>query len=324
MASPAEGNFEGRTILNRLDEENMKLDQAEEIRLAPLRAKLLMTREKRVWPGKDDKVLTDWNGMTIKALALAARIFNRPDWMEAARKAYDFILDQLRDDTRLLHSWREGQAKNRAVLDDYVQMMVAAHALHQADPDPAYIRQMENWFQILEDQYQDGTGGYFLTAAEATDLITRTRTAQDQATPSGNGQMVEILIHLYCLTGKTLYRDRAEETIRAFSSLLDQRSIGLTSLLTGAGYAMKPLQIVVSSNQVDEDAKALLDCVSRISLPLHSLDLVTADRDLSVDHPAHGKGPVDGKAAAYVCVGPVCSLPLTEEGALEKHLETLK
>ena len=320
----AGGNFEGRTILNRLAAENMQLNQAEEIRLAPMRAKLLMTREKRIWPGKDDKVLTDWNGMTIRALALAARIFNRPDWLEAAQKAYQLILTNMTKDGRLLHSWREGQARHRAILDDYVQMMGAALALNQSSPDPLYIQQVESWFQILEDHYHEGTGGYFLTADEASDLITRTRSAQDQATPSGNGQMVEILTQLYCLTGKTLYRERAEDQIRAFSAGLDQRSIGLTSLLTGAAFSLKPLQIVIAGEKGDEGAKRLLDCLSGISLPIHSLDLVTADSPLPQDHPAHGKGPVDGQAAAYICVGPVCSLPLTDEEALEKHLSELK
>ncbi|RED51358.1 thioredoxin domain-containing protein [Aestuariispira insulae] len=320
----AAGNFEGRNILNRLSSESRPYSPDQEKHMAPLRAKLLAVREKRVWPGKDDKVLVDWNGMTIKALAFAGRVFDQPSWINAADHAFQFILNHMMEGKRLLHSWRDNRAQHTAILDDYAHMMQAAIALYQATGKTTYLDHVENWFEIIETHYHDPNGAYFLTADDVTNLICRTKTAMDQAVPSGNGILVEALTAFYCLTGKTLYRERAEEIITTFSGELNQRGFSFSNLLTGAEFLENPIQMVLAGDPTDPTAKSFISAISSASLPLNILDFTGPDRQLPDSHPAHGKAMIDGKATLYLCQGPVCSAPITKINDLEKALSALK
>ena len=312
------GNFEGATILNRLGSLALG-DAAAEAALADGRRVLLKAREGRVRPGWDDKVLADWNGLMIAALANAGTVFEEPAWIEAAQRAFAFVCGTMQTAGRLGHSWRAGKLKHTATLDDYANMARAALALHEATGDTAALDQARLWIGVLDRHYWDiRNGGYFFTADDADDLILRTKTAYDSATPSGNGTLVGVLGRLYLLTGEEAYRKRAEALIDAFAGEVARNFFPLATLLNSAELVHDPLQVVLVGDPAGvEDLRRV---VLGRSLPNRVLTIVPPGADLPETHPAHGKGAVGGAATAYVCFGMTCSPPVTEPQALNEAL----
>jgi uncharacterized protein YyaL (SSP411 family) len=316
------GNWEnGKSILNRLDSIEL-LDQETEAALAADRATLLALREKRVRPGLDDKALADWNGLAIAAIAKAAVVFEREDWLRLAADAFDFVTTAMSDEGgRLLHSWRAGRAKHVAVLDDYADLSRAALALYEARGEDRYLEHCRRWVEIVETHYRDARdGGYFFTADDAEALITRAKIAEDAPLPSGNGTMLQVLAHLYYLTGDDAYRDRAEKIIACFSGLVRRGPLGFSTLLSGAETLREAIQIVVIGEREASDTAALLRAVQGVSLPGRALSVIAPGAALPRTHPAFGKTQQEDRATAYVCRGPVCSLPLVESDALTAAL----
>ncbi len=320
-----EGNWEGHTILNRLRTPALA-DAATERELAACRALLLRERAGRVRPGWDDKVLADWNGLMIAAMANAGLVFERPDWVEAARAAFAFIQARMTAaDGRLRHSWRAGQARHPANVDDYANLCRAALALHEAGAGDALPDQAREWIAILDRHYWDPEGGgYFFTADDTEGLIARAKTAADAAVPAGNGTMVGALTRLSLLTGEDAWRRRAEAIVATFSGEAARNFFPLATLLNNVELLAKPLQIVVVGDKGAADFEALRGAVYEISLPNRVVQTLAPDAALPADHPAYGKGLVDGRPAAYLCEGPVCSLPLTDPAALRAALEKVR
>jgi uncharacterized protein YyaL (SSP411 family) len=316
----AEGNWEGRTILNRL-KAPAPLDAAEEAELSEARTILFRAREKRVRPGLDDKVLADWNGLLIAGLANAGLVFDRPDWVAMGRDAFDFVRREMTDgDGRLFHSWRARQARHPASVDDYANLTRAALALHEATGEGDFLAAARELVAVLDRHYWDKAGGgYFFAADDTEGLITRAKTAADAATPAGNGTLVAALARLALLTGESGYRARAEAILCAFSGEVGRNFFPLAGLLNSGEVLAKPVQIVLVG-----ESEALRRAVYRVSLPNRVVLVLPEGGTLPPGHPAAGKGLVDGKPAAYVCDGPVCSLPLTEPDALIDNLTRLR
>jgi hypothetical protein len=315
------GNWEGKTILNRLHTIPLG-DEAGEAALAVDRATLLALRAQRVRPGCDDKVLADWNGLMIAALATAGSAFGRPEWIALAVAAFDFVRGQMDEgDGRLAHAWREGKRAHRAVLDDYANMSRAALMLHEATGQERYLDAARAWVAICDAHYRDpARGGYFFTADDAEALLVRTKQAYDQPNPAGDGTMVEVLARLYYLTGDETYRARAEEVLGVFAGEVERHLFGLATLLNGAELLARALQIVVVGKREATDTQALLAVIAGQCLPTKIVSVIEDGATLSHAHPAAGKSSVGGRAAVYLCEGPVCSLPLTEPDALSQAL----
>ncbi|MBM3570892.1 MAG: thioredoxin domain-containing protein [Alphaproteobacteria bacterium] len=314
------GNWEGHTILNR--SRRLSLGAAiDEAQLARCRAILWRERENRVRPGWDDKVLVDWNGMMIAALARAGMVFDMPSWIDMAITAFDFVCQHMIENGRLRHSWRHGVVKHAACLDDYGHMAAAALALDSATGNSTYRERATAWLDILDRHYWDrDAGGYFFTADDAPGLIVRTKTAHDNAVPAGNGILVDVLARLYFLTGETRFRDRADALIGAFSGELGRNIFGLSSLLNGCETIENNVQIVIVGEPGSPDVKGLVRAALGVSLPSAILSVVRPQAALFVGHPAHGKTKLGHQSAAYVCRGPVCSLPITDPAALTTAL----
>ena len=308
----AAGNWEGRNILNRLD----SMDVPDEPALAEARAALLAVRERRERPLRDDKVLADWNGLMIGALARAGAAFDEPGWIALAERAFTFVAAHMTaPDGRLRHSWRLGRARHPASLDDYGAMMRAALLLEEATGERRYREKVLGWLEIVERHYGDGTGGWFFAADDTERLIVRARTAADNPTPSGNGMMVEALARLWWLTGEDRYRQRAEAAVAAFAGEVARNIFPLSTLLNANALLQEAVQVVLAG-----DDGRLRRAVERVSLPNRVLALIDASEMLPDGHPAAGKTAVDGRPTAYVCRGPVCSLPVTGPDELEALL----
>jgi len=316
----AGGNWEGKTILNRLHSMEL-LDEATEVEMAAGRKILLDSRAHRIRPGKDTKVLADWNGLMIAALAFASHVFNRPEWRELAQQAYDFVGAAMRPNGRLLHSWCAGDARHPATLDDHANLARAALALHECTGDDRYIKDAVNFIDEIEQHYKDENGAYFFAADDTPNLITRTKTVSDNATPSGNGTLVGVLARLFYLTGSERYRALADNIVKTFAGEPTRNFFPLSTLINSSELLRRGQQIVVIGDRDDAQAQSLIDCVNARSLPDRILNVVSAPGDLPAGHPAEGKEKLDGRATAYVCEGPVCSLPVNTDADLAALLD---
>ena len=317
----ASGNWEGKVILNRLRAVSLA-DAATEATLADCRKTLLDARAKRVPPGKDDKVLADWNGLMISAFTNAAAAFDREDWLDAARRAFAFVEQHMMDQGRLMHSWCAGYARHPATLDDYANLCRAAVILFEVTGEPRYLMQAESWFATVQEHYADPQGGgYFFAAADTPHLITRAKTAADSAAPAGNGTLAGVLARMFYLTGDDTYRAESEKLIAAFTGELESNLLPLSTLVNSAELLAEALQIVIVGDRDEPSTVALLAAVYAASLPNKVLQVIAPGTVLPDHHPAQGKGQVSGTATAYVCLGPVCSPPFVASEALAADLK---
>jgi len=318
------GNWEGHNILNRLRNPLLRAP-SEEKQLAHMRLELLARRSERVRPGWDDKVLADWNGLMIAALAHAARVLDRPEWLEAAVRAFDFVLREMEQDGRLAHAWRAGQAKVQGNASDYANMIWAALRLLQATGEPAFLVAAERWCATLDRHFwvTAAGGGYAFTADDASDVIVRLRGAHDDATPNANALMISNLVALHLLTGKPAYLERAHAIPQAFAADLGRNTFGHCGLLAGFFDLIAPQHAVVVST-ADADASArLARAMYKLSLPGAVQQVLGAPAGgcgLPLSGPLAGKTAIEGKPTACACLGPTCSLPVTEPDALTELL----
>ena len=198
--------------------------------IEPVLAKLRKARESRPHPLVDDKVLADWNGMMIAAMAKAGSAFREPRYERAAKRAAAFLLDELRsEEGALLHVWRDGKARVPAFLDDYAFVARGLIVLHRESGEPRWLEETERLAEEMEKKLRDPRGGYFQTA-EKPYLLVQSKTVNDGAVASGNGIATSVLLELFELTGKAIYRERAEDALRAFASDLARYPQGAMTL----------------------------------------------------------------------------------------------
>jgi len=315
----AGGNWEGKTILNRSRRLELLSDEAERI-LAAQRRVLLERRAERVPPGRDDKVLADWNGMMIAALSRVSAVFDKPDWLQAAVEAYLFVRERMTVDGRLRHAWCAGRANHPASIDDYANMARAALNLHEVTGAADYLDHAIDWVAVADKHYWDDEGGgYFLGADDTGDVIARLKTVHDNATPPGNGTILEVLARLYLITGNRSYRERTDALITALMPKEIQGAVHHLSILAGFEFLDRAVQVVLIGTDPDGIA-ALRRAYFRTAPPTAILMTVDGDQALPDGHPAAGKTAIDGKATAYVCIATTCGLPVTEAEDLAQQL----
>ena len=297
------GNFEHHNILNRLTEREHS--DADDARLAQLRHSLLAVRELRVRPGLDDKVLADWNGLMIAALVNAGVILGEPSWITMARRAFDFIAGSMTRDGRLGHSFRAGKTLFPGMASDYAAMIRAALALYEASGERKLLEHALAWQRALDAHYADAdTGDYYLTADDAGDLLLRPHSTSDDATPNPNAVAAGNLVRLAVLTGDSAWRDKADRLIEGILSAAGRNLFGHTTLLNALDLRLRAAEIVVTNEKLAQ-AALKLPFIDRIVLRAHSA------ADLPATHPAQEKLKAAAGAAAFICVGETCSLPVT-------------
>ncbi len=308
------GNFEGRNILNRLNP--LPRSKEDEARQKTLREKLLAIRAKRVRPGLDDKVLADWNGLMIAALAHAGALMNEPDWIARGAKAFRFIAEKMSKGDRLGHSWREGRLVFPGLSSDFAAMIRAALALHQATGEKYFLDHAIRWAAALEKHHFDSeTNGYFLTADDAEGLIVRPALTRDDALPNPNGVHAQNLIRLALLAGDDKYRERADRLLEGLLPFAAESLFNHMSPLSALDLRLRHIEIVAAGNRAEEFAKAALQ-ISFLNRTLLRAANVDA---LSPSHPAREKlASHSGQSAAFVCQSERCSLPVTEPEKLRE------
>ncbi len=281
-------------------------------------------------PPFDDKVLADWNGLMIRALAEAGAAFEEADWLQAAISAFDAVVavHRWRDAQgaeRLRHASRGGKAKGPGVVEDYALMAQAALALFEATGERRYLTWAEAWSRSAIAYYwDDPAGGFFQAATDESQLIVRAKAAMDGEIPAGSGAMAEVLARLYYLTGQLDYRRRADAALSVQGGSVADDHFSVPTILNAADTLFGAVQIVVLGTRGEEDVSTLLDAVYRISLPNRVLQVIAPGGALPAGHPAQYKTQVDGRATAYVCVGQICSLPATTEAELRDTILTMR
>ena len=310
------GNWEGVNILNRSGP--MGADASED-RLEPLRQTLLQARATRIRPGLDDKILSDWNGLMITALARVGAALDQPAWIASATRAFSFVTARLATDGVLNHSYCRGNLNPTPLLDDHANMARAALALFEATGEWRFLNQAEEWAAITERLFWDhADGGYFFTRDAASDLIVRTKSAHDAAVPPGNATMVEVLARLHAVTAKEAYRDRAAAVAATFGGDDPRALVAMPTLLNNLDLLDNATLVVVAGDAGAPETLALRRAVHEN--PALNLILAPALGEAQEGHPAAGKGTVAGKAAAYVCRAQTCTPPITEADELSATL----
>ncbi len=315
-----EGNWEGKNILNRLHRPD-RLSDAEEVQLAEMRCKLFASRETRVRPGWDDKVLADWNGLMIAALVRAGEAFERPTWITTARAAYEFIKSRMSVGDRLRHSYRAGQTSAPAIATDYANMISAALALFSHTTEEVFLGDALSWANVLERHFwSDDYGGYFLSADDTDDIIIRTLNAHDDSTPNANPVMATNFMTLFLLTGDRRFEEQAHKIERAFRDEIAQNPVAHAGFVDAIMTLTEPRHVVLIARNDQSEADPLRKAVTGMSLP-GTVVQTSVEAETAPGNPAlAGKATVDGQPTAYVCVGPQCSLPVVSEDALRDVL----
>jgi len=318
-----EGNYQGRNILHRVHGTlGYPLSDADEALLKKQRELLLAARQRRTPPLRDDKVLADWNGMMIAALANAGAVFRNPDWTAAAIRAFDFVTDALGEGGRLYHSWRAGKRQHTGFSDDYAHMARAALALWEATYEKRFLEQANVWVRTLNDHFWDmQNGGYFHTPDDAEPLIVRPRMIFDQSMPCANGVMVSVLAKLHAATAEPAYRDQANALVQAFAGELPRAFLSMSSYLNGIETLLTGLQIVIMGPRNSPKTHELIAAILGRSLPNKTLMVIEPGQELPPEHPAHGKRMEAGMATAYVCQRMTCSAPITNPVTLSQVLQ---
>jgi uncharacterized protein YyaL (SSP411 family) len=320
------GNFEGHNILYRAADVPALMTQfslsEEQLRqrLELVRQRLLEVRRQRVAPGLDDKVLTAWNGLSLVALAEAARATEESRFLEAAQQLAAFLLENLIVDGRLLRSWRDGRAQYAAYLEDHAALGLGLLALYQADFDVRWYRAAVAQAEDILGNFADPNGGFFDTRHDHEQLIARPKSIQDSPIPSGNTLASTLLLTLAAFEGDSRYFEPAESAIRAMAETASQHPSAFAGWLCATDFARGPqLQLAISGVLGDHQFQALNAVVSRRYLP----NLVQAGGEPETDGlPALMlERPIqDDRATAYLCQGFACQLPTTDPDQLAEQL----
>ena len=325
------GNFEGRSILHTpkpLSEVAAQLGvSVQELSktIEDSRPVLLAERNKRPLPILDDKILTAWNGLMIQAYAKAALVLGEEHFAARAAKAADFVLSKMRVKGRLQRSYKDGNAKHNAYLEDYSFMIAGLLELYQASSEPRWLKAAIDLDEELSEHYEDkDKGAFFMTSHDHETLIAREKPVHDGATPSGNSVQAMNLARLHAFTTLDSYRQRLEKLFKALGGSLKSSPAAHAELLLAVDFMLgAPKEVFVVQPKGTARKGAMLDTYRQTFWPASVFALINED-DLA-EHtgllPAlEGKKAMDGKATAYVCEQGRCKLPTTDPELFLKQL----
>ena len=318
-------NFEGRwhlTVRRSIEEVAASAGVDDAGALAAIergKRALLEARAGRAAPGRDEKQLTAWNALAIRGLAIAGPALERDDLVDAAARAVDFICGTLLVDGRLLASFKDGEARFPAYLDDHAFLLDALLELLQARWSTDHLLFAISLADTLLEHFEDTeNGGFYFTANDSEVLIHRPKPLADESVPSGNGIAAFALQRLGFLLGETRYLDAAERTLRAAWRAMDEYPHGHVTLLTALEECLAHPEIVIIRGDMDETAR-WRDTAGRLYAPRRLVFAIGRDEDALPGALAE-RAPKDGETVAYRCLGTHCELPVTSWEALAANL----
>ena len=322
-----QGNFEGRNILwtpHDDDEVAQELGVTVDALLAAVadaRPKLLAARERRIHPGLDDKVLTSWNALMLKAYAEAGAALDEPRYLETARRNAEFLLSALVEDGRLLRTWRDGRAKLGAYLEDHAYLVDALTALYESTFEQPWLDEARRLADDMIARFWDG-GAFYDTASDHEALVVRPRDIFDNAAPCGGSAAAFALLRLAVHTGEETYHRHAVESLRSVRDFLGRMPAGFAHWLAALDfYLSTPREIVVIGPRDGVATQALLRVAYGRYLPNRAIAGAETPPEGDASPLLAGRELVDGRPAAYVCERYTCRLPVTEPEALAAQLD---
>jgi len=282
------------------------------------RAKLLRARTLRIWPARDEKILTSWNALAVKGLAIAARVLNRSDLAQAATAAVDFIHHHLWRDGRLLATYKDGRSHLPAYLDDYAFLLDALLELLQTRWRSRDLEFAQALAQVLLNQFEDPEhGGFFFTAKDHEALIHRSKTFGDDSVPSGNAIAASALTRLGYLLGEVRYLNAAERALRAAWLHLEEYPQAHMSYLNALEDFLAPMQILIIRGEASE-AQRWADQLKGLYAPLRMMFTIPEDA-ANLPEALAAKSP-HATPVAYLCTGMTCSAPMHSLQEVSRHL----
>ena len=287
------------------------------LKLGKIQNLLFKAREKRVHPAKDDKILVDWNGLMIAALARASNVFSDPRYLQAAVKAADFILEKMRDENgTLYHRYAKGEKAIDGFLDDYAFLVWGLLEVHEASFEETYLQAAVELAKMMTKRFWDAeNGGFYFTAETAENAVPRRKEAYDGALPSGNSVALLNLLRLAQLTGDPKQKELAGQLVKVFSEDVKRASAAHAFMLVGVGFAVGPAYNVILVGDLEEEGmKELLGALKAVYLPNVMFSLRTPSAD------GLGYEKLEGKATAYVCRDQTCMPPTNEKDKMLKLL----
>ena len=297
--------------------------------LEEAREKLFAFRNQRIHPHKDDKILTDWNGLMIAALAKAARALDQPSYIEAAKRATTFVLTQMQDAKgRLLHRYRDGEAGILAFLDDYAFMIWGLLELYETTLEPQYLQKaIELNAELITHFWDEAGGGFFLTADDAEELLVRKKDAYDGAIPSGNSVAMLNLLRLARITADADLESKAAQIGAAFSGDVLSAPPGFTLMISSVDFAVGPnFEIAIVGNPAKTDTQEMVKAINSQFTPNKVILLVPIDSTAGTIRQlasfTKNYKPIDDKATAYVCTNYVCQSPTTDVKTILRLLDS--
>ncbi len=325
------GNFEETNILNlpkTIDQQAQLLGrdpQELRVELAESRKKLFAVRERRIHPHKDDKVITGWNGLMIEAFAAAGDVLGNSRYLDAARRAADFIDEKLcRDDGRLLHTWRNGQAKVDAYLDDYTYLACGLLVLYEASGESRYLEQAIAHIDVVLARFAEkGQGGFYFTADDQEQLLVRNKEFSDNAVPSGNAMAALALVKLAKLTGEERYLVAAEKTMQACTELMKRYPSGTAQMLQAVDLLLGPTYELVFAGDGDTESCEVLADMQRRFLPNKVLAFSQQKSPAALAELLQGKSMLGGVPTLYICEGFTCQVPAQGKEEIAHALDGL-
>ena len=311
----ATGQFIGRNIFY-LEEKINTNDESE--RLARIRNTLFKHREKRIHPLKDDKILTDWNGLMIAAFAKAGMAFENPRYIDAAKNSTQFLLRNLTDDTgRLKKRYRNGNAGLDAHLDDYAFLIWGLLELYDATLDISYLSEAIQFSRIMVEDFMNPDGGFYLGGDNSEKLIVRAMTGYDGAIPSGNSVAVMNLLRITRITGEVKWAEMADQLFKVFSKEIENAPTGFTSMLSAFLFESdSPKEIVIVGSMQDPIAQ---QAIKRLQTEYHPGNVIlfkdTNDKMNQLNPIANWTNehrPINDQTTFYVCEDFACKMPTTD------------
>jgi uncharacterized protein YyaL (SSP411 family) len=327
----ANGNFEGRNILTAAEdaafasEHGLALEDWLDIRL-DARRRLYDVRQARIHPGRDEKVLTSWDGMMLRAFAEAGFVFGDERYTAAAVRNADFLLANLIDDGgRVLRTWKDGRARLKGYLEDYAHLIDGLLAVYQATFDLEYLaRAIALAHHMLRLFWDDSAQGFFDTGADHEALIARPRDFFDNATPSGNSTAADVLLRLAAITGDGDFERKAIAAIRALAPIIERAPTGFGRLLSALDFHLsRPQELAIVYPASRAEAKSLIDVALERFRPQLSLVGAPEGQGAELTPLLAERSAVDGQATAYLCECFTCKLPVTDAQALRDQLAGL-
>jgi len=283
------------------------------------RAKLLAARNLRVWPARDEKVLTAWNALMIKGLAIAARVLRRPELADAATAAVDFIRRTLWRDGRLLATYKDGRAHLPAYLDDHAFLADALLELLQTRWRSSDLQFAQQLIEVMLLQFEDrDAGGFFFTASDHERLIHRSKTFSDDSIPSGNGVAASVLCRLGYLLGDMRYLNAAERTLKAAWPMLQQYPQAHISLVNALEDFLGSTQIVIIRGDEPQVERWSAQFRARYAPTRMSFAI---PRDAALLPPGLAEKRATAGTVAYVCTGMTCSAPINDMREIEREIK---